>query len=220
MAVVERGRHQVRRFVRRIAEHDALVAGAFVLVAALVDALRDMRRLAVKVVFEAEGLPVETVLLVTDLANGVAHDGFDLFERARRPFAVFEHALAADFTREDDELGRGQRLARHARFGITPTGTGRRPRSLIWSDTLSGWPSDTLSEVKKEAVAHGRTFCRSNIKEALCRRAVSVRDGEGNGEREQQQRKSDGQHVAVACEEGRRMRGGNSASMRPCRMHR
>jgi dihydroxyacetone kinase len=50
VAVIERRRHQVGRFVGGIAEHDALVARAFVLVAARIDALRDVRRLAVQVV--------------------------------------------------------------------------------------------------------------------------------------------------------------------------
>ena len=40
--IIERRRHQVGRLVGRVAEHDALVAGAFVLVAAGIDALRDV----------------------------------------------------------------------------------------------------------------------------------------------------------------------------------
>ena len=68
VAVVERGGHEVGGLVGGVAEHDALVAGAFVLVAAGIDALRDMRRLAVEMVLELGGLPVEAVLLVADLA--------------------------------------------------------------------------------------------------------------------------------------------------------
>ena len=61
VAVIERRGHQAGRLVGRVTEHDALVARALVLVAALVDAHRDMRRLAVEVVLRIERLPVEAV---------------------------------------------------------------------------------------------------------------------------------------------------------------
>ena len=53
VAVIERRRHQVGGLVAGEAEHDALVAGAFVLVARGVDALGDVRGLAVQMVLEA-----------------------------------------------------------------------------------------------------------------------------------------------------------------------
>ena len=81
--VIERRRHQVGRLVGRVAEHDALVAGAFVLVAALVDALGDVRGLAVQVILEAGGLPVEAVLLVADALHGGA-DGMPRCARGLR----------------------------------------------------------------------------------------------------------------------------------------
>src|SRR3546814_4996930 len=71
VAVIERRGHQIGRLVRRIAEHDPLVARALILVAAFVDALRDMRRLAVEIILEAEALPVKARLFVTDLAHRV-----------------------------------------------------------------------------------------------------------------------------------------------------
>jgi hypothetical protein len=46
--IVDRRRHQLRRLAAGIAEHDALVAGALVLVAGGVDALGDVGRLAVQ----------------------------------------------------------------------------------------------------------------------------------------------------------------------------
>ncbi len=42
VGVIDRRRHQLRRLLAGIAEHDALVARAFVLVAGLVDALGDV----------------------------------------------------------------------------------------------------------------------------------------------------------------------------------
>ena len=118
VAVIERRGHQARGLVGRVAEHDALVARAFVLVGTFIDAHRDFRRLAVEIVLEGELVPVEARLLVTDFLDGVADGSLDFLERAIGPLAVLVDALAADFTREDDEVGRGQRLARDARIGV------------------------------------------------------------------------------------------------------
>ncbi len=118
VAVIERRRHQVGGLVGRIAEHDPLVARAFVLVARGVDALRDMGGLAVQPVDEFELLPVEAVLLVADVLDHAAHGLLDLFERAGSPFAVFVNALAADFARQHHQLGGGQGFAGDARLRI------------------------------------------------------------------------------------------------------
>ena len=67
--VVDRRRHQLRRLAAGIAEHDALVAGALVLVAGRVDALRDVGRLRVQQHLDLGGLPVEAVLLVADVLD-------------------------------------------------------------------------------------------------------------------------------------------------------
>ena len=122
--IIEGGGQQVRRLVGGVAEHDALVAGALVLVAALVDALGDMRRLAVEMVLEAGGLPVEAVLLVADLLDDVADRLLDLVADARRPavgvriLLLVIDALAADLAADDDALGRHQRLAGDPRLRV------------------------------------------------------------------------------------------------------
>ena len=118
VAVIQRRRHQVGRFIAGEAEHDALIARAFVLVAAGVNALGDMLRLAVQVVREVESLPVESVLLVTDVLHGLADALLDFIESARCPFAVFVHAPAADLARQHHAIRCRQRLAGDARFGI------------------------------------------------------------------------------------------------------
>ena len=74
VAVVKRRRHQIGGLVAGEAEHDALVAGTFVLVAGRVDALRDVRRLAVEIIVEIGGLPVEAFLLVADPLDDAADD--------------------------------------------------------------------------------------------------------------------------------------------------
>ena len=83
VAVEQRRRHQRRGFAAGIAEHDALVARAFILVAAGVHALGDMRRLGVQQHFHLGVLPVKAVLLVADILDGGARDLFD-FRRADR----------------------------------------------------------------------------------------------------------------------------------------
>ena len=84
VGIVDRRRHQLGRLVDRVAEHDALVARALLLALGGVDALGDVLGLAVDVVVDAQGRPVEALLLVADVAHAVAHDLLDP-RRARRP---------------------------------------------------------------------------------------------------------------------------------------
>src|SRR3546814_14510466 len=62
--IIERGRHQVRRPVGRVAETDTLIAGALGLVAAPAAALTDIARMATAVTDNTATWPVETVFLV------------------------------------------------------------------------------------------------------------------------------------------------------------
>ena len=66
---MDRRRHQLRRFGAGIAEHDALVAGALVLVAGGVDALGDVHRLRMEQDVDLRRLPVESLLLVADVLD-------------------------------------------------------------------------------------------------------------------------------------------------------
>ena len=112
----DRERHQLGRLVGRVAEHEALVAGADaverIVVARLVlqlerlvDALRDVGRLLVERDDHAAGLGVEAVLRarVADRGDPFAHEAGNVDVGARR-----------DLTRDDDEAGRDERLARDA----------------------------------------------------------------------------------------------------------
>jgi hypothetical protein len=124
VAVIERGRHQLGSLVDREAEHDPLVAGALVLVARCIDALGDVRGLAVEVVFEARTLPVEAGLLIANALDRVADDLLDLVARARRPpvsvgeLLLVIDAAAADLAAQHDALGGDHGFAGNPSFGI------------------------------------------------------------------------------------------------------
>ena len=107
VGVVDRRRHQFRRLAAGVAEHDALVAGALVLVAGGIDALGDVGRLGVEQNLDLGGLPVEAVLLVADVADGLAGKVLDLVE---------DRVGAAHFAGDDDAIGGGERLAGDARL--------------------------------------------------------------------------------------------------------
>jgi hypothetical protein len=140
---LEQGRrHQRRGLVAGKAEHDALVAGAFILVAGLVDALGDVGRLAVEMAGEIGILPVEAMLLIADALDRGADGRLDLVDRRRDPVA------AADLAGETMRL-----VVTIVSQATRATGSRDRNRSTtaseIWSATLSGWPSDTDSEVNR-----------------------------------------------------------------------
>ena len=69
VGIIERRRHQLRRLAAGVAEHDALVARALVLVARGVDALGDVGGLRVQQDFDLGVPPVEAVLLIADVLD-------------------------------------------------------------------------------------------------------------------------------------------------------
>ncbi|GJD75898.1 hypothetical protein CFIICLFH_4144 [Methylobacterium goesingense] len=108
VGVVDRRRHQLGRLVGRVAEHDALVARALVLVAGRVDALGDVGGLGVQVDRDVVVLPVEARLLVADVLHHRAGELFQMVEG---------HGVgAAHLARDDDAVRGGQRL--HAEAGF------------------------------------------------------------------------------------------------------
>ena len=108
MGVEDRRRHQLRRLAAGIAEHDALVAGALVLVAARVDALGDVGGLRVEEAFRSSAVsPVEAVLVVADVPDRLARQFLDPAEHGLGP---------AHLAGDHDLVGGGERLAGDARF--------------------------------------------------------------------------------------------------------
>ncbi len=106
VGVENRCRHQVRRLVAGIAEHDALVARALFLGHARlqrVDALGDVGRLRMQEDLDIAGLPVEALLLVADVLDRAAHHALDLL--------VGDGLRPAGLTGDHHLVGGGERLA-------------------------------------------------------------------------------------------------------------
>ena len=110
--------HVLGRFVRGIAEHHALVAGADLFIIALaaltgfvglIDALGDIRGLFVQRNQDAAGIAVKAVLgaVIADVDDGLAGDLGDIH-------IAFRGDLADDM----DLTGSDERLAGHAGMGI------------------------------------------------------------------------------------------------------
>ena len=107
----QRGWHKFRRLVRRIAEHDALVAGAFFLVKALTgfNALCDFSRLTMDMVLDGHVLPMKPILLIAD--------GFDhITGRLVHLILGDDRAIiGANLTCQHHAISRGQRFHRDFR---------------------------------------------------------------------------------------------------------
>ena len=127
MGVVDRRRHQRFGLAAGVAEHDALVAGALVLVAGGVDADGDVGGLRVDQDLDVGLLPVEAGLLVADILDRMAGGGFDQL--------MGDRVGSAHFAGEHELVGRGQGLDRDAGVRVHDRDTdprwrrkrGRRP---------------------------------------------------------------------------------------------
>ena len=110
---LQRRRGQFGGLAGGVAEHDALVAGAFVLVATGIDAHGDVGGLGMQVAGIVGHRPVKALLGVANIPHGVP----DLVFKATDNVADLFVAGAA-FARQDDTIGGDHGLARNARFGI------------------------------------------------------------------------------------------------------
>ena len=135
----DRQRHALAGLVGGVTEHHALVAGALHLLAVRIDAHRDVRRLAVDRREHGAGAAVHAVGGV-----GVA----DALHRPADQVGDVDVGLGRDLARDDRHPGGHQRLARDAARPDPAPGWRRARRRMIWSATLSGWPSVTDSDVK------------------------------------------------------------------------
>src|SRR6185503_21121979 len=104
MRELQRERHELRRFVRRVPEHDALVAGA-----ARVDAHGDVAGLFADELDDLHAVGVERLggVRIADLADGAPRDGL-----------ILDVCIGTDLAGEHDLSGLAQHLARDAAAGI------------------------------------------------------------------------------------------------------
>ena len=107
MRQVDRQRHELRRLVAGVAEHQALVAGALVqrIVLRLVYALLDVGRLLVVGHQHGAAFVVDAELgvVVADALDGVARDLLEIHRRS-----------GGDLAGHHDQAGVDQRFRRHA----------------------------------------------------------------------------------------------------------
>ena len=121
----DRQRHELRRLVAGVAEHQALVARALVEVqaAALIDALRDIGRL--RVVGDEHG----TTLVVDAVVGVVVADALD---GVARHLDVVHMRVGGDFTGQHHQTGVAQGLGRDSAAGVLgENGIQNRIRNLI-----------------------------------------------------------------------------------------
>ena len=112
VGVIKRRRHEFGRFATRVAEHDALITRALVLVAGRVNALRDVGRLRVEQDFDLGVAPVEAGLLVADVPDRLTRRLHDRLVRQRWP---------PHFAGDDHTIGGGEGLTGDADLvGINP----------------------------------------------------------------------------------------------------
>ncbi len=118
VAELDRRRHQFRRFVGGVAEHDALVARALFLVARGIDALGDVFGLAVQQHLDLGVAPAETFLIVADV--------LDRHARVMRDQLLAHRVGATVFAGDDDAVGR-----RHASRRRSAGSRDRGPASSV-----------------------------------------------------------------------------------------
>ena len=140
--VVDRRRHQLRRLAAGIAEHDALVAGALVLVAGRIDALRDVARLGVQKDLDVGLLPVEAGLLVADVADRQPRD--------MRHVILGDGGGPAGLAGDHHAVGGAQRLAGDPHVARIPAVTRRLVEESI--DHLVG---DAVADLVGMAFGNG-----------------------------------------------------------------
>ena len=139
---VDRQRHQFRRFVARVAEHQALVAGALieVVVVRAVHALGDVRRLLVV-------RDEHRAAAVVDAVVGVVVA--DALDRVARDLDVIDVGGGGDFTCQHDETGVAQRFGSDARVFVlsqdgVENGVGDLIRDLVGMAFGDGFGSEEI----------------------------------------------------------------------------
>ena len=141
---MDRRRHQHIRLAAGIAEHQALVAGAFILVVPTVDTHSDVGRLFVEIILKFKMCVMELILLVADVGNGAAHR---ILNGAHDPsHLVFG---SANLATDDHAVCRCQRFTGNTRFRLgcqkqIEDGVGYTVAQLVWMSFGYGFRSEKI----------------------------------------------------------------------------
>ena len=145
MGILDRSRHKRVGFVGRVAEHNALIARAFVFIRGRIHALRDMRGLFVQQVRDLYGLVVEFVLLIANVFDASAGDRVDLAH------VIFEFVRIrqAHLTANNNAVCGGKGLCCNARLGFlgeesVKDGIGNAVADLVWVSFRNGLGSERV----------------------------------------------------------------------------
>jgi hypothetical protein len=154
--VIDRRGHQFRRFVAGIPKHDALIASTFFLVGRLlgIHTLRNIRGLLMQQHINIGVGPVEAILLIANVFDGVAGDSLDHLDG--------NGVRAAEFACHNHTICRRHGLARRA----------QDPRIKLRSKALAieqidDFVGDAVADFV--GVAFGNTFTSEKIRFACHR---------------------------------------------------
>ncbi|QTK79822.1 hypothetical protein AT6N2_C2179 [Agrobacterium tumefaciens] len=163
VGIIDRRRHQIRCFLAGVAEHDALVARTLVtlLIGSVVHALCDIGRLRMQENVDLGGLPVETVLFISDVADRLAGGGLKLGRvNDRMPGSILDDLAVlvllqqrvgnANLTRDNDAIGRGKRFTSDAHG---PRVNARLGRFTI--NEIHDFIGNTITNLVRMTLGHG-----------------------------------------------------------------
>ena len=184
VGILQGRRHQGGGLVAGVAEHDPLVAGAFVLGVGGVDALGDVAGLAMQVTGVLRLLPVEALLFVADVLDRGPHPRLQRGDHFAGEGLVLGLVGAgtggADLSGQDDPVGGDQGLAGHAGLGIggdegVHHGVGDAVGDLVRmafgnafaGEEVGGAGHGTAPSGSRRALRRGRRLARP-IKISLC----------------------------------------------------
>ena len=159
--------------VAGIAEHHALVAGAFFFAALLflgIDAHRDVGRLAMQQHLDVGAVIGEAVLVVADVLDHAAGDLGDQFAIDHRDAVDVAEQLAAAFARNHDLVGRAQRLA--AETGIDRTVVGNAELDVLLEEGIEDRIGDLIRNLVR--MAFGNRLAGEQIRRAHQQPLVSA----------------------------------------------
>ena len=114
MRIMNGGGHQHIGFAAGIAEHQALIASAFIFIVARINTHRNIGRLFMQVILEFKMRMVKFVLLIADIFDRGAHCRLDRLHDAGQIILAGAH-----FAAQNHPVGGGKCLTGHTGLGLS-----------------------------------------------------------------------------------------------------